>query len=177
MTAAAAAGPKAGGDLPMRIASPTTPRGAYGVEVERPRLAAPLELGRGLPSPRPSLTGASKVACASRAFGHKPVLVPKPQGIASKRRRYSNGQCRAGRTDFRSTIRLGGASGPNPRPACHAEGRGFESHHPLLLDSPAKRQSRSVLLLAPHRGRPLKAVARFATIGIRQLRQAEGGTQ
>jgi len=21
---------------------------------------------------------------------------------------------------------------PNPRPACHAEGRGFGSHHPLL---------------------------------------------
>jgi hypothetical protein len=29
--------------------------------------------------------------------------------------------------------------GPNPRPACHAEGRGFESHHPLP-ESPARKR-------------------------------------
>jgi hypothetical protein len=38
----------------------------------------------------------------------------------------------AHRARFRSTKRLSSANGPNPRPACHAEGRGFESHHPLL---------------------------------------------
>src|SRR5438105_4326319 len=31
-----------------------------------------------------------------------------------------------------STVPSRGYSGPNPRPACHAEGRGFECHHPLL---------------------------------------------
>src|SRR5207253_915583 len=30
-----------------------------------------------------------------------------------------------------STERARGEEGPEPRPACHAEGRGFESHHPL----------------------------------------------
>jgi integrase len=29
-------------------------------------------------------------------------------------------------------VRVCGSDGPNPRPVCHAEGRGFESHHPLL---------------------------------------------
>ena len=29
--------------------------------------------------------------------------------------------------------------GSNPRPACHAEGRGFESHHPLLRKTPLRR--------------------------------------
>jgi hypothetical protein len=33
------------------------------------------------------------------------------------------------------TVRARRASEPNPRPACHAEGRGFESHHPLYRDS------------------------------------------
>jgi hypothetical protein len=76
-----------------------------------------------------------------------------------------------------SAVRVAALWGPNPQSPCHAEGRGFESNHPLLLERAAKRQSRSVGLLAPDRGWPLKAVARFATIGIRQLRQAEGGTQ
>ena len=35
-------------------------------------------------------------------------------------------------------MRLAGPPSPNPRPACHAEGRGFESHHPLS-GKPRKR--------------------------------------
>ena len=35
------------------------------------------------------------------------------------------------RATFGSTMRVSGAMGRNLRPACHAEGRGFESHHPL----------------------------------------------
>jgi len=34
---------------------------------------------------------------------------------------------------FRLTIRFRLLSDRSPGPACHAEGRGFESHHPLLL--------------------------------------------
>jgi len=37
----------------------------------------------------------------------------------------------AGGAVFGSTVRASGVMGLDPRHACHAEGRGFESHHPL----------------------------------------------
>src|SRR5919204_806766 len=66
-------------------------------------------------------------------MGTRTALVPKPPGIPWKRRLSESGREAAGREGFRSTTRLRRASGPNPRLACHAEGRGFESHHPLSL--------------------------------------------
>jgi hypothetical protein len=67
-----------------------------------------------------------------KRLGTSVRLVPKPDGIACKR------PVSATRVDTSRFSRYvafslsSGSNGPNPRPACHAEGRGFESHHPLL---------------------------------------------
>ena len=46
-------------------------------------------------------------------------------------------------------LRPQGSDGLNPRPVCHAEGRGFESHHPLF-ETPCRRR---VFLRRDRRGR------------------------
>ncbi len=66
-----------------------------------------------------------------------PVLCPNRQESPANDGNTAGVRGAGANAGFRSTVRFRVPLTPNPRPACHAEGRGFESHHPLLRDSAA----------------------------------------
>ena len=63
----------------------------------------------------------------------------KPKGIARERQGFRERRSGGEKRRIRSTVRLHASHNLCPRPACHAEGRGFESHHPLREEPAANR--------------------------------------
>jgi len=100
-------------------------------------------------------------------MGTRADLVPKPPGIARKRQEYRR-RPESGREQW---IPLNDAAWrPNPRLACHAEGRGLESHHPLLGDAPLRRGFPSPGQVDRPRGRgPVVAQTAVETRGAMAL--------
>jgi len=77
-------------------------------------------------------------------LGSKPLSLPESPRIAWKQGTFAR-PIRSAPIGAIAHEQTGCASErPNPRPACHAEGRGFESHHPLL-GKPRKRGAFVVL--------------------------------
>src|ERR1044072_4574153 len=66
-------------------------------------------------------------------MGTRAVLVPNSHLSPAKGQRIGRGSRWSLRAVIGSTMCHSDCSGPKPRPACHAEGHGFESRHPVLL--------------------------------------------
>src|ERR1044072_8170247 len=113
-------------------------------------------------------------------MGTRAVLVPNSHLSPAKGQRIGRGSRWSLRAVIGSTMCHSDCSGPKPRPACHAEGHGFESRHPVLLSLSLSLSSESslsplssllflLLLLAENHGsaervgvdhRPLRCPAR-----------------
>ena len=108
------------------------------------------------PSLRVLVTHASEAYAACRAahveqrlltaasFGQQPGSTAQTPPNPSQTAHIRGPAPASLRGEIGSTMRLGASEGARPRPACHAEGRGFEPLHPLS----GKPRPRAVLLLS-----------------------------